>query len=599
MQGLFIGLLAWAGWASASVVEVPTSSLVAVHTDPGVDVIILEPGEAILTETWVVDRPVTLRGSGITETTLRLDGIQVRAGGTLRLESISLDQLGGDRPLVHIEGGALHTRSAELRGHGLTVVQADGGRAELSQTWVGAHPSARSVRAAIAASGGARVHLDDTKICGGGPDPAPAGAPTIGVLIRDPGTEALLTHRTEVGQCAGTGVVVRTGAQLQASAAAFWANPRAGIRVTDAGSSAHLASVVLHGNGTGISVEAGAGLLLSESILSHNGPDPFRVEPSAVRETRVHAHHNLWTRAEGVRQEGLDRLGSSNFLTDDVGFHRPEQGDFHLDCRSPAMGKTGGRVSWGMHPTDRSCIGLSSQVLPAAGPIRRALVVGVGEYAATSGIAPIQGAVRDAELVAAALTRRGYRVLPPLLNEQATRGAVDNALDALEAASAPGDQVLIYIAAAGSGATHKDQQAPGMILLHDAHQSDPSSGSLALGSLRNRLGHMQARSRLILLDTCWTATEDGPASLVQAELADTMWIYAAETNDYARRTGSRYPGGPLSGVFTLGLLRAWSAEERLSGFALWSSIRRYVLDRTSGDQSPALTATLTTDQPLW
>ena len=203
---------------------------------------------------------------------------------------------------------------------------------------------------------------------------------------------------------------------------------------------------------------------------------------------------------------------------------------------------------------------------------RYALLVGVSRYAVFAGEERWQlaGPANDVQLMRALLERHGFaapamRVLADGVPGAAapTRAALLEALDALAARAAPGDQVVLYFAGHGAQMPADPQTAQGraendglheIFLPADTGRWNPVTrrvdGALADHELVERLDALTGRGAFVfaVFDTCHSAT-----SLRSVPGSATRWR-RAEPAALGIPAGRREPSSPASPV--PGLARA-------------------------------------------
>jgi hypothetical protein len=159
-----------------------------------------------------------------------------------------------------------------------------------------------------------------------------------------------------------------------------------------------------------------------------------------------------------------------------------------------------------------------SAALAADDPQRRALLIGINEYASPR-IIDLRGALNDIAMLRRVLvTRFGFddeHVLS-LTDADATREGVLRAIDEFVAASGPND--VVYIHYSGHGARVEDfsgDEDDGMdetILPHDARM--PDIPDITDDELEARFARLKSRDVLIVFDSCYSGTVTRSASLV-------------------------------------------------------------------------------------
>lgn len=109
------------------------------------------------------------------------------------------------------------------------------------------------------------------------------------------------------------------------------------------------------------------------------------------------------------------------------------------------------RKGWG-HLAVAACLMLANAAAWAA-PTRHALIVAIGSYAGLPRGAQLEGPAHDADALRSVLVRRwGFEAerVQVLLNEQASKRAILDAIRALQTRTQPDDEVLIYFSGHGT-----------------------------------------------------------------------------------------------------------------------------------------------------
>lgn len=168
-------------------------------------------------------------------------------------------------------------------------------------------------------------------------------------------------------------------------------------------------------------------------------------------------------------------------------------------------------------PRSRSALvaGLALGATLAAGtagaePARRALLVGVNEYAAAR-VPDLRGAVNDVRMMQSILTSRfGFAAsdIVLLTDAAATRAAVLAAIDQLVRVSQPGDVVYFHYSGHGSQVRDlngdEDDSVDETILPQDARL--PGVPDITDDELDRRFARLRTRSTLLVFDSCHSGT---------------------------------------------------------------------------------------------
>jgi len=147
------------------------------------------------------------------------------------------------------------------------------------------------------------------------------------------------------------------------------------------------------------------------------------------------------------------------------------------------------------------------KVAPGSVPITGenwALLVGIDKYRDRE-IPALGTAVKDAEAVRDLLIERyGFKAdrVRTLLNEQATRVAIEGALYRLGQQAGPNDSVFIYYA--GHGQTDIEK-VRGWWVPHDAKADDPAT-FIKNASVRDEIAAMKAKHVYLVADSCFSGT---------------------------------------------------------------------------------------------
>ena len=179
-----------------------------------------------------------------------------------------------------------------------------------------------------------------------------------------------------------------------------------------------------------------------------------------------------------------------------------------------------GPVAWSLAASMSWCLPASASSLTPSGQLR-ALVVGIDEYDV---LKDLKGAVNDARLLSAALTAAGAREVVTLIDGEATRVAIFDRLDALAAASSPGDTLLLTYAGHGGqqpeGAAGSESDGLDEVLQLAAYRDDPYNDARIVD---DELHHWIARHPdlriMLVLDSCHSRTMTRTAANVAADLS--------------------------------------------------------------------------------
>lgn len=156
---------------------------------------------------------------------------------------------------------------------------------------------------------------------------------------------------------------------------------------------------------------------------------------------------------------------------------------------------------------DKRDLTIMPKVAPGSVPIAGenwALLVGIDKYRDRE-IPALGTAVKDAEAVRDLLIERyGFKAdrVRTLLNEQATRVAIEGALYRLGQQAGPNDSIFIYYA--GHGQTDIEK-VRGWWVPHDAKADDPAT-FIKNASVRDEIAAMKAKHVYLVADSCFAGT---------------------------------------------------------------------------------------------
>lgn len=126
----------------------------------------------------------------------------------------------------------------------------------------------------------------------------------------------------------------------------------------------------------------------------------------------------------------------------------------------------------------------------------RAIVVGVQSYPKLAKGSALRGCARDAEVMQQALERYGFAVTR-LVDADATKQGILDALARVKATIRPGERFVFYFAGHGDGAPKP------CLLCYDAQEA-ATAGDLTAAELRAAVEAIPARSRTVILDSCFS-----------------------------------------------------------------------------------------------
>lgn len=220
---------------------------------------------------------------------------------------------------------------------------------------------------------------------------------------------------------------------------------------------------------------------------------------------------------------------------------------------------------------------LAAALVPASAQTRRALLIGVDDYAtsATRTFSDLRGPANDVRLVRDVLTERGVTEIDTLLGADATRAGILGAIRGWIAGAAPGDHLVFYFSGHGSTV---DTTFAGEVGLETIVPHDVDAGDIVDKELRQ----------------LWNAALDriGPSGTL-AIIQDNCHSGSGERGEWIARTASPgrrviLPTGPVGpppserGALVLSASQDWQlaregliGDEYLGGFtwALAQAIR--------------------------
>lgn len=224
----------------------------------------------------------------------------------------------------------------------------------------------------------------------------------------------------------------------------------------------------------------------------------------------------------------------------------------------------------------------------------RALLIGVDDYAANSGIPDLATPTRDVERLRGVLVQKyafeesNVRVLS---GATATREAILRALDQLSAASGPDDAVLIYYAGHGS---YNEQAMQGYWLPADATAASRASW-ISNADVSDTLRAMPARHVMLLVDSCFagsllTTREVGVAEKVLTEEVQIRKL-SSKRSRYVITSGGVEPvadqyRGTGSSIFNYFLVQLLADQdsEYVNLLSLFPELERLVTNNNEAQQ---------------
>jgi membrane-associated protease RseP (regulator of RpoE activity) len=208
--------------------------------------------------------------------------------------------------------------------------------------------------------------------------------------------------------------------------------------------------------------------------------------------------------------------------------------------------------------------------------LKIALVVGVGNYGASTGLSTLKYPARDVEALAAELEKQGYLVRR-LVDGDATRGAVRRTLNELTAALDPNQGTFLFYFS-GHGF---QQEGINYLATFGSSADDLKSEGLAVTEVQTLLRSGRARQSMMFIDAC---RNDPAAGTRQAGVRTFATLEAAQGLRvlYSTRSGRvSYESDELKqGVFTHYLVRGLRGEAAgADGLVTFRDLADYVTDQ--------------------
>ncbi|MBI3636098.1 MAG: caspase family protein [Candidatus Rokubacteria bacterium] len=234
-------------------------------------------------------------------------------------------------------------------------------------------------------------------------------------------------------------------------------------------------------------------------------------------------------------------------------------------------------------------LGKDQRELAAQPGKRHAIVIGVENYPQGQEGAPppLSFAARDARAIASALGgASGAGTITLLVNEQATRDGVVNALRALRGTVKDEDSVVVFFSGHGSVGVGPDARGHYFLVPRDGRLTDLAGTALMDVALEGEIGQLPARQIVVILDTCYSGGGGGvirargvtntaagsvapTRSLIEAS-AGRVVISAARPDQVAFEDDQRG-----AGVFTSFLLEGLAGPADLNGDGVISALELF------------------------
>ena len=242
-------------------------------------------------------------------------------------------------------------------------------------------------------------------------------------------------------------------------------------------------------------------------------------------------------------------------------------------------------------------------------PVRQrwAVLVGVSDYRAGTGIPHLAFAAKDARDFAALLRRRGLPQdnVKMLLDREATKAAVEQALKTWVRKAGKDDVIILF----WSGHGYPDPEDPSIAYFacHDSRLNDPAS-AIEMGEVRRWLERRGARNVVVIADTCHAgkvirsanpkAISVGP-SLEAMERArrippGMVFIVSAQADRKAYEDSS-WTNGALTHVLLQALsgkADGYKGSGAKDGTVTFGEVRTYIQDRMPEETLKILGAAL-------
>ena len=215
-----------------------------------------------------------------------------------------------------------------------------------------------------------------------------------------------------------------------------------------------------------------------------------------------------------------------------------------------------------------------------------AVIVGIDQYPLANIKFPnLNGAVSDANLVAAALEKMGFDDVVTLRNERATKARIIETLgDEIGMKATPNDLIVFFFAGHGDTRGQEGEQM-GFILPSDYDPKKHLTSSISMSTLRDVSRQIQAKHILYVMDSCFSGGILQSRASVSNVPLEGAWRYAqgllertahivitaGGQSDFANEEGGR-------GLFTKVMLEGLSgaADPGKRGFITASGLALYI-----------------------
>jgi Caspase domain len=242
-------------------------------------------------------------------------------------------------------------------------------------------------------------------------------------------------------------------------------------------------------------------------------------------------------------------------------------------------------ATWAQAPQQRGVITASAQAGPLSTGAYYALLIGIDRY---QHLPALVTAVNDAKTVGEALSARyGFRT-EYLLDGEATRANVANALNRYRRSLAAGDNLLVYYAGHGQFDKETDK---GYWLPADA-DADSTAYWVIADEITADIRAMPARHVLIVSDSCYsgTLTREGAAAILPTEHDAYIQKMLASKSRTLMASGGKEPvsdsGSAGHSVFAAALLAGLNGIADKS-FTAATLFEEYVRQQVAGGSNQA------------